>query len=105
MKFNRLPVAPRPLETFHFADEKQPRITFTKYTGILRSRGGGLIPPSQERGIQFYASFFFKKDRDNPRCQTKTGGAREREGGGRNSRTKGEVESREGEMSAPFCDA
>lgn len=80
MKFNRLSVAPRPLETFHFADEKQPRITFTKYAGILRSRGGGLIPPSRNVEYNFMPRFFLKKDRDNPRRQTKTGGPREQGG-------------------------
>lgn len=62
MKFIRLPVLPRPLETFHSADEKHPRITFTKYMGDPpRFRGGCLILPLFAKNVEynFMAYFFF----------------------------------------------
>lgn len=65
MKFIRLPVLPRPLETFHSADEKRPRITFTKYMGDPpRFRGGCLILPLFAKNVEynFMAYFFFNND-------------------------------------------
>lgn len=109
MKFSRLPVLPRPLETFHSADEKRPRITFTKYTRGSPPRSRSLLDPFPPRSpetwntILWYGSLFLKKDARSSSLANlvergRETNANEREGmrrEGRKEREKNNIRQRE----------